>query len=102
MTRVYVKPDGPCWEVTVAGHAGAGEAGKDIVCAGISALLGGLVDIVERDGSMAERFQGDGAVRIRFYRTKRAGSYLRMFVQGIEAVAQDHPEHCAIEVQGRP
>lgn len=33
--------------ITVDGHAGYAEAGKDIICAGVSALLQGLVHSLE-------------------------------------------------------
>ena len=39
MIEVNVRPDG----ITVDGHAGYAECGKDIVCAGVTALIQTLI-----------------------------------------------------------
>ena len=43
MIAVSVRLDG----ITVDGHAGYAEAGKDIVCAGVTALVENLIDSIE-------------------------------------------------------
>lgn len=62
MIKVHIVRDnqGFIWEFSVKGHAGAGRLGRDIVCAGVSAIvytaLGGLQELadiesyIEKDG----------------------------------------------------
>lgn len=96
MILVSVESKGPLLEVTVAGHAGYAEAGKDIVCAGISALFMGLCDAAELDGTEEAYLDGPEAKRVRLYRTRGALHYIRMFVLGVRAVMREYPAYVAI------
>lgn len=61
-------PEGP--ELTVSGHAGFAPAGEDIVCAGVSALVGALGaylgELEERGGGTLTVTNESGAWRVRF------------------------------------
>ena len=72
--RVLRQDDGGM-EITAVGHAGQAPLGKDIVCAGVSALLYGFVAYLESLPPIAteegegsphlECAEGDGTLRIR-------------------------------------
>lgn len=58
MTQVYY--DRPNGRVSISGHAGAGTAGNDLVCAGLSALARVLLLAAEKHGGTA--LEGDASV----------------------------------------
>lgn len=91
MIVVDVRKDG----VTVSGHAGYAESGKDIVCAGVTALVQGLIKSVE--GLTRDQIQYDitpGRADIHFKDLSEAGRLLvDSFFLGICLIADDFPEH---------
>ena len=88
---VDVRKDG----ITVFGHAGYAEAGKDIVCAGVTALVQGLVRSVE--SLTSDQIQYDitpGRADIYFKDLSEAGKLLvDSFFLGMCLIADDFPEH---------
>jgi uncharacterized protein YsxB (DUF464 family) len=60
--RILKDKDGFIWQLTVKGHSGFGQHGKDIVCAGVSAIaytaigaleeLAGIKNYIEKEGYM--------------------------------------------------
>jgi len=88
---VDVRKDG----ITVSGHAGYAEAGKDIVCAGVTALVQGLVRSVE--SLTSDQIQYDitpGRADIYFKDLSEAGKLLvDSFFLGICLIADEFPEH---------
>ena len=94
MIAVSVRLDG----ITIDGHAGYAEVGKDIVCAGVTALTENLIDSIE---SLTEdTIQSNispGRVDIHFKNLSEAGKLLvDSFFLGICGIAQDFPEHVKI------
>lgn len=94
MIEVSVRLDG----ITIDGHAGYAEAGKDIVCAGVTALTENLIDSIE---SLTEdKIQYDitpGRADIYYKNLSEAGQLLvDSFFLGICGIAQDFPEHVKI------
>lgn len=91
MIVVDVRKDG----VTVSGHAGYAESGKDIVCAGATALVQGLIRSIE--GLTRDQIQYDitpGRADIHFKDLSEAGKLLvDSFFLGICLIADDFPEH---------
>ena len=91
MIVVDVRKDG----VTVSGHAGYAESGKDIVCAGATALVQGLIRSIE--GLTRDQIQYDitpGRADIHFKDLSEAGKLLMdSFFLGICLIADDFPEH---------
>lgn len=102
------------WEelkLSASGHAGAGEKGSDIVCAGISALtcalLNQLKDAEARGRTRlvwgVDEKSGDinmMAIPFSGYRTE-VYAYYRVIMTGLKAMAQEYPDNIKIgEVWG--
>ena len=85
--------------ITVSGHAGFTEAGKDIVCAGVTALVQGLIKSVE--SLTSDQIQYDitpGRADIYFKNLSGAGRLLvDSFFIGICMIADEFPDHVRIE-----
>ena len=96
MIMVEVEQSSFLMTVTVAGHAGYAESGKDIVCAGVSALFMALCDAAEADGAEHEYLDGPEAKRVKMFRTKSVSHYIRMFIMGVRAVMREYPEYVAL------
>ena len=94
MIVVSVRLDG----ITIYGHAGYAEAGKDIVCAGVTALTENLIDSIEsltKDKIQCEI--SPGRVDIHYKNLSEDGKLLvDSFFLGICGIEQDFPEHVKI------
>ena len=94
MIAVSVRLDG----ITIDGHAGYAEAGKDIVCAGVTALTENLIDSIE--SLTKDTIQYDitlGRADIYFKNLSEAGKLLvDSFFLGICLIVDDFPEHVKI------
>lgn len=94
MIAVSVRLDG----ITIDGHAGYAEAGKDIVCAGVTALVENLIDSIE--GLTVDTIQYEvspGRADIHYKDLSEEGKLLvDSFFFGICGIAQDFPEHVKI------
>lgn len=94
MIAVSVRLDG----IKIEGHAGYAEAGKDIVCAGVTALTENLIGSIEsltKDTIQYEILPG--RVDIHFKDLSEDGKLLvDSFFLGISGIAQDFPGHVKI------
>ena len=94
LIAVSVRLDG----ITVDGHAGYAEAGKDIVCAGVTALVENLIDSIE--GLTADTIQYEvspGRADIHYKDLSEEGKLLvDSFFLGICAVERDFPRYVKI------
>ena len=95
MIAVSVRKD----RITVSGHAGFAEAGKDIVCAGVTALIQTLIkaasDLTE---DKIDYEISPGRADIHFGCLSEAGKLLvDAFFVGICMIADEYPEHVRIE-----
>lgn len=94
MIAVSVRKDG----ITVSGHANYAEAGKDIVCAGVTALVQGLVGSIE--SLTVDQIQYDitpGRADIYYGNLSEAGKLLvDSFFIGICQIADEFPDHVRI------
>lgn len=88
------------------GHAGSDEAGKDIVCAAISALTLTLVNALREERDIQFDFdidEAEGLLRVSgvscwgVVSRKRAEDYFRMATIGLRAIAQNYPEYVSIK-----
>lgn len=81
--------------ITVSGHAGYAEAGKDIVCAGVTALVQGLIRSIE--GLTRDQIQYDitpGRADIHYGNLSEEGKLLvDSFFLGICLIVDEFPEH---------
>ena len=88
--------------ITISGHAGYAEAGKDIVCAGVTALVQGLIKSVE--SLTSDQIQYDitpGRADIHFKDLSEAGRLLvDSFFLGICLIADDFPEYIKFHGNG--
>ena len=104
MTKITIN-----WEdmsLKAEGHAGAGTAGNDIVCAGISVLtqtlLNTLIDAKKRGRTKLDYKidEEKGLLKLEAnpYETNRheIWSYFKMTMIGLRAVAQNYPGHIKI------
>lgn len=94
MIAVSVRLDG----ITIDGHAGYAESGKDIVCAGVTALVENLIDSIE--GLTVDTIQYEvspGRADIHYKDLSEEGKLLvDSFFLGICDIEQDFPEHVKI------
>lgn len=85
--------------ITVDGHAGYAESGKDIVCAAVSAITQTLV--VSLDNFTSDRIthvEYDGHIRIDYKDLSERGKLLvDSFFIGICGVANAYPEYLEIK-----
>ena len=94
MIAVSVRKDG----ITVSGHANYAEAGKDIVCAGVSALVQGLIRSVESLTSDKIEYEiSPGRADIYFKDLSGAGKLLvDSFFIGVCQIADEFPDYVRI------
>lgn len=94
MIVVDVRTDG----ITIEGHAGYAEAGKDIVCAGVSALAQTLIKSIEDLTSSTIQYDIDpGRVDIKFKDLSEEGKLLvDSFFLGICLIADEFPDYIEI------
>ncbi len=88
----------------VFGHSGYDDSGKDIVCAGISALTINFINSVEE--FMDDRFvvttnEEDGMIDFKFESTpsKESQVLIDSLVFGLENLEQDYKDFISIEFQ---
>ena len=85
--------------ITVDGHAGYAEAGKDIVCAAVSALVQTLILSLDNltDDRVARAIH-DGHVRLEYKNLSERGQLLvDSFFAGICGIAQAYPAYLRIK-----
>lgn len=95
MIAVCVRKD----RITVSGHAGYAEAGKDIVCAGVTALIQTLIkSIGDLTEDKIEYEISPGRADIHYRDLSEAGKLLidSLFI-GVCAIADEFPDHIRIE-----
>ena len=97
------------WEdltLRISGHAGGGEKGNDIICAGISALTFALVNALE-DASARGRTrlnwkEDREKAEIRITAVPFSGyiteirAYYRVIIMGMKAMAEEYPDNIKI------
>ena len=95
MIAVSVREDG----ITIEGHANYAEYGKDIVCAGVTALFQSLVKSIEdltRD--KIEYNAEPGRAYVKFKNLSDKGKDLvDSFFIGVCLIADEFPDHVRIE-----
>ena len=104
MTKILMN-----WEdmtLSASGHANAAEKGKDIVCAGISALtqalLHTLLDAEERGRTRLTWKMDEAKGELKMTAIPYAGywpeirAYYRVTMIGLKAIAEEYPKHIKI------
>lgn len=80
-----------------AGHARYAQRGKDIVCAGVSALIDAFSLSAENDIVTKERI-GYKWVRI-VNDTPETRAKFQMLIDGLKAISQEYPKHVDVYEQ---
>ena len=91
MTRVRYDPAAP--EMVFSGHAGAGEPGRDPVCAALSILMYTLLSTLP--AGETERELNDGFCRVR----GGGRAAYEVIAAGLRLLAAEVPEHVCLEVR---
>jgi uncharacterized protein YsxB (DUF464 family) len=104
--RIRTDPQGRIRGISASGHAGKGQWGKDVVCAGISALMQALwvalVDVLQVPG--AERHLDGDPVRMDISwlpsDDPRLDAIARTFARSLRGIEASYPRHVRVmEVQ---
>ncbi|MBA2215241.1 ribosomal-processing cysteine protease Prp [Sellimonas intestinalis] len=94
MIEVSVRKDG----ITVSGHAGYAETGKDIVCAGVTALIQTLIKSVNdltEDKIQYEIMPGWADIHFRDL-SEESKFLVDSFFLGVCNIANEFPDHVRI------
>ena len=84
-------------EVEVIGHAGYAEHGKDIVCAGVSALTATFAGSIAELGCGCVDEEVSGLARIRYdQENSNAVLLVRFFEIGMQMISEEYPEYVAL------
>ena len=89
--------------LVVKGHANYDEYGKDIVCAGISALVQALIGWIEEKYYRCDCISVDtkaGEVIISCYGDDDISAVFYMTVVGLRQIADSYPDHIQIDIIG--
>lgn len=89
--------------LSVLGHANYAEYGKDIVCAGVSALVQALIGWLENNSWKAECISVDpkeGEVIISCIGGEDIAAIFHMTAIGLEQIADSYPDYVQIDIIG--
>lgn len=91
--------------LTVHGHANYGEYGKDIVCAGASALIQALIGWIENNPYDVETEcisldEANGEVIVSCTGEKDTAAVFYMTAIGLEQLSYSYPDHVNIDIIG--
>ena len=86
-------------EIEISGHANYAEVGKDIVCAGVTALTQTLIRSIENLTSDKIEYEiSPGRADIHFRNLSEEGKLLvDSFFIGVCQIADEFPEHVRVE-----
>lgn len=94
MIEVRIRPE----RIEISGHAGYAELGKDIVCAGVTALTQTLIQSIENltDDKIEYRIS-PGKAEIEYRNlSEKSKTLVDSFFVGICLIAEEFPEHVKV------
>ena len=104
MIRANYFQEGNSHSLTVLGHAGYNDNGRDIVCAGVSAvtysLVGWLVNH-EKDTSYLYKFMRSGFTTIICEGNEAVNTAFEVAVIGLAQIAKQYPDYMTMEYKSR-
>ena len=103
MVRAKYTVDESTHTLVVLGHANYAEYGKDIVCAGVSALVQALIGWCEENYDTVNCISIDpkeGGVIISCDGGKDVAAVFYMASVGLEQLANSYPDHVQIDIIG--
>lgn len=85
--------------ITMSGHAGYAEHGKDIVCAGVSTLIQTLIQSIEElTQDKIQYSMQPGTVDIEFRDlSEQAQLLVNSFFVGLELIAGEYPDNVTVQ-----
>ena len=101
MIRAKYTIEGDTHTLVVLGHANYDEYGKDIVCAGVSALVQALMGYIENHPYCVECVSiNNGEVIISCDGGEDISAVFYMASIGLEQIADAYPDHVQIDIIG--
>ena len=103
MVKAKYTVEGDIHTLTVIGHANYAEYGKDIVCAGVSALVQALVSWIEENSWKVDCISidpKDGEVIISCEGGEEIAAVYNMTTLGLEQIANSYPDYVQIDIIG--
>lgn len=102
MTTVIFSAKDGRYEVSAYGHSGYAEAGKDIVCAAVSSILGMAAQTacnLERDGIVcgSEYTAGDGTFGLVFFGGGVARALFAAIWQTLSQLERQYPKNVEVD-----
>jgi len=103
--EAVLEPDGTLRACKASGHAGAGKAGTDIVCAAVSVLMRTALSILSNRQGI--KLRGGAPERGQLWLEAdynaegkdflfAAGVFL---IEGLKSIAQEYPKNCTLTVK---
>ncbi len=83
-------------KVIIKGHSGYAQSGKDIVCAGVSALFYAFLGYLEKRGLLKECRADKGDSFVVFDRDCKEA--LMMFKEGVRQIEEAYPENVSVVI----
>ena len=101
MIRAYYTEDKGKHELTIRGHAGYAEHGKDIICAGVSAIVYALLGWIEQHEDELTELEDviveDGQVFIACAGNDNVNTAFQVAMTGLQMMAGAHPDYVYID-----
>lgn len=105
MIRAYFTEDKGELELTIDGHAGYAEHGKDIVCAACSGITYALLAYLEEHSDEVTDVAGpvveSGCFFISCKGTERVATAFHMAVLGLRKIGSQYPDYVTIQYSGQ-
>ena len=104
MIRVHYAEDEGSHELSVDGHAGYAEHGRDIVCAACSGITFALLAYLEENQEHLTDVSGQIVEPGRFYiackGTEKIATAFHMALLGLRKISSQYPDHVSITYSG--
>lgn len=103
MTCIKIKDTEGDFCMEVMGHAGYGEKGKDIVCAGVSTLVFTFIKMLEKNEKDIEGYEyksGDGIMKISFsyVNRERLKHVISTIICGFSMMSESYPDNVSLSL----
>lgn len=87
--------------LSIKGHAGYAEYGKDIVCAGVSGTLGGLNNLQNPESFEITIDNGFAEIRVKDNTiiTEHDKIVLETIITQLETIAESYPEYATVKTE---
>ena len=95
MIKISIKKD----NIIISGHSGYDVQGKDIVCAGVSAVMvGGLNAIIELTGVTPKYSMKDGYLSLEVAADELTQQIVKVMLIQLKSIQESYPKNVHIEM----